>query len=173
MNNTIKLLSNKKLNNLLKKNITLLYTFHHELKKYINLKNFETLKNYKNIKRINQSQIFESLAKSNLLISDFSSIFFDFIYQKKPVVLFVPDSDDPNIKDIYIQEYYDIINGLKNDSIAFKNKFFVLEKEINKIVYYIKNNFTIELKLKNFYNSFHLNTKNNTKISVEYLKALA
>ena len=173
LNNTINLLSNRKLNNLLtKRNITLFYTFHHELKKYINLKYFEILKNYKNIKRINQSQIFENIAKSSLLISDFSSISFDFIYQKKPVVLFVPDSDDPNIKDIYIEEYYDIINGLKNDSIDFENKFFTLKKAINKIIYYIKNNFTVDLKLKKFYNSFHLDCKNNTKSLIEYIKAL-
>ena len=83
VNNTINLLSNNKLNNLLKKrNITLLYSLHHELKKKIKLKNFEPLRNLKNIERINQSQIFESLAKSSLLISDFSSIIFDFMYQK-------------------------------------------------------------------------------------------
>ena len=95
------------------------------------------------------------------------------MYQKKPFVLFVPDSGDPQIKDIYIEEYYNIINGLKNDSIAFENKCFDLKKAINKIIYYIKNNFTLELKLKKFYNSFHLNAKNNTKNFIEYLKALS
>ena len=173
LNNTFNLLSNKKLNKILKnKNITFFYTFHHKLK---NLKknNFEKkLNKLGNLYKIEQNQIFECISKSSLFISDFSSVVFDFIYQKKPFILFLPDSEDPNIKDIYNENYYDIIKSLKNGTIFFKNKFFDLDKAINKIIYYINNNFNIELTMENFYNSFHLNGTNNTKIFIEYLKNL-
>ena len=173
LNNTFNILSNKKLNKILKnKNISFFYTFHHELKR-LKLNYFEKkLTKLKNIYKIEQSQIFECISKSSLFISDFSSVFFDFIYLKKPFILYVPDSDDPNIKDIYIEQYYDIIKGLKNGTIFFKNKFFDLDKAINKIIYYINNNFNIGLNMKKFYNSFHLNGTNNTKIFIEYLKDL-
>ena len=173
LNNTFNILSNIKLNKILKtKNITLFYTFHHELKR-LKINNYEKkLKNFNNIYKIAQSQIFECISKSSLFISDFSSIFFDFIYLKKPFILYVPDSDDPNLKDIYIEDYYDIIKGLKNGTIFFKNKFFDLDKLINKIIYYIYNNFNLELSMKKFYNNFQLNGTNNTKIFIEYLKNL-
>ena len=35
--------------------------------------------------------------KSNLLITDFSSVTFDFIYQRKPIIIYIPDSEDLNI----------------------------------------------------------------------------
>ena len=171
LNNTFNILSNKKLNKILKKkNITFFYTFHHELKK-LKINNFEKkLKQLKNIHKIEQYQIVECISKSSLFISDFSSIVFDYIYQKKPFILFIPDSDDPNIKDIYNEQYYDIIKSLKNGTIYFKNKFFDLDKAINKVIYYINNNFNIELTMLKFYNSFHLKGTNNTKIFIEYLK---
>lgn len=176
LNNTLNLLTNRYLNELLKKkNITLFFSFHHELKKIklLNLKQkFQILKNFKNIKEVNSSHIFECIAKSSLFISDFSSVVFDFIYQKKPFILFIPDWEDPILKDIYIEPYYDIINSLKNGSIAFVNKFFYLREAINKIIYYINNKFNIERKIVNFYNSFSLNSTNNTKIFIDYLKNL-
>ena len=170
LNNTFNLLSNKNLNKKLKNNnISLFFAFHHMLKK-IDSNIFKNIKNYENIIKAPQSSIFQLIANSSLFISDFSSVIFEFIYLKKPFVIFVPDSEDPKIKDIYIEPYYDIIEGLRNNSIYFENKFFDLKKAIDKIIYYIDNNFTIESRMKNFYNSFNLSGINNTKTFIEYLK---
>ena len=38
----------------------------------------------KNIKYIDQNQIIECLINSDLIITDFSSVIFDFIFRKKP-----------------------------------------------------------------------------------------
>ena len=127
------------------------------------------MKNFKNIKLINQTQISYFIKYSNLLITDFSSIVFDFIYQKKPFVLYIPDSNDPYIKELYIEPYYDIINGLKNNSIYFENKFFHLEKVIKKVIYYINHNFKIDENLKRFYNIFKFNENNNTNRLIDYI----
>ena len=50
---------------------------------------------------IEQNEISDCLTKTNLLISDFSSVIFDMIYQKKPYIIYIPDSED-HIYKIYI-----------------------------------------------------------------------
>jgi CDP-glycerol glycerophosphotransferase (TagB/SpsB family) len=164
-NNIKNLLNNNELNNALKyNNITLYISLHHNL-----LDKQNVLSLNENIKYINQKDILECLAKSNL-ISDFSSVIFDFIYQKKPFIIYLPDSNDSNIKNIYTNEYYDIINGLKNDSIYFENKFFNIEDTVKKIIYYINNNFKIEKNLETFYNNFEFNDKNRINNLINYIE---
>jgi len=169
INNTIKLLKNKELNKILKKNnITFFFAYHHALNENTNI----ISNNYPNIRLIKQTHISYYLKESNLLITDFSSIVFDYIYQKKPFILYVPDSEDPNLKNLYIKPYYDIINGLKNGSIYFENKFFNLDKVITKIKYYINHNFQLDKKLIFFYRNFQYNEINITNNLINYLKQL-
>ena len=49
---------------------------------------------------------------------------------------------------------------MKNNKIKFENKFFTVEETINKIIYYINNNFALE-KIKKFYDSFKFKYENN------------
>ena len=155
LKNIVSLINNKKLNEALKKKkFTLYFTFHHMINNYK-----KEIKINKLIKYIEQSQISECLTKSNLLITDFSSVIFDMIYQRKPYIIYIPDLEDPNNKDNYIQGYYDIINGLKNGSIDFENKYLKFEQVINKTLYYINNDFLIDLKLSKFYDSFDFKCK--------------
>ena len=171
LNNTFHLLNNKELNIKLKeKNITLFYTYHHALK----INQNSLFNNNKNIKFINQSLISECLKNSSLLITDFSSIVFDYIYQKKPFILYIPDANDPMIEKNYDKPYFDIINGLKNGSIDFENKFFDLQNAIDKIIFYINNNFKIDKKLKHFfkYFNFKFTAINHTISLINYLKQL-
>ena len=150
--NIFKLIKNNELNKALENyNITLFISVHHNL-----LSNKNLINSNKNIKYINQENIISCLINSSLIISDFSSVIFDLIYQNKPFIIFIPDSEDKNIRELYTEEYFDVINGLKNGSIYFENKYFSIERAINKIIYYIKNNFKIENKLKKFYKNFKL-----------------
>ena len=76
-----------------RKKIILNYCLHHEFSHYKEMLEIQNLKlNY-----ITEQQISDTLMKSNLLITDFSSVIFDFIYQKKPIIIYIPDSEDPNI----------------------------------------------------------------------------
>ena len=124
------------------------------------------------LKYIKPERISEILSKASLIISDFSSVIFEIIYRKKPFIIYVPDANDPNIINLYDQGYYDIINGLKNGSLYFENKFFDVEAAIDKIIYYIRNNFKLEINLMRFYSELGLNGTNNTMTFVEYLKNL-
>ena len=113
LKNINNLLNNIKLNEALNENNIILYfTLHHMLN---NIKN--RIRKKKLLKFIEQNEISNCLTKTNLLITDFSSVIFDIIYQRKPYLIFIPDVEDPKNKENYIQGYYDIINDLKNGSL--------------------------------------------------------
>ena len=168
-NNISDLLNNFELNEKLRdEKITLYFSYHHCLK---GEKKFNFKAN-SNVKLVNKNKISDYLRNSRLVITDFSSIVFDYIYQKKPFILYIPDSNDPKLDNIYIKPYYDIINGLKKGTIYFENKFFDLNKAIKKIIYYINNDFRLDNRLKNFFNIFNFQSKNNTVSLINYIKNL-
>ena len=88
LNNIIQLINDEELSNVLEKNkITLFFSFHPNFQKYN-----KNIKYNKYIKYIKIKDISECLMKASLLISDFSSIIFDMIYQRKPFIIFIPDA---------------------------------------------------------------------------------
>lgn len=148
-------------------NITLFISVHH------NLLSKEKLISSKNkIIYVKQDNILDCLAKSSLIISDFSSVIFDLIYQNKPFIIYIPDCDDKDIKDIYSIDYVNIINGLKNGSIYFENKFFNVNDTVKKIIYYINKDFELDKTLKKFYSKFQFKGRNHTKTLINFLKDL-
>lgn len=87
IDNILKLINNNKLiQKLIEKNITLYHRFHQCVEDY----NYKIkIKNLK-LKYIDFVEISDTLMKSNLLITDFSSVAFDFIYQMKPIIIIFP-----------------------------------------------------------------------------------
>ena len=61
---------------------------------------------------------------------------------------------------------------MKNGSIQFENKYFHLNETLEKIIYYIKNNFQLEAKLDKFYDTFELKKGNSTDKLIQYLNNL-
>ena len=109
--NIINLLCNGNLNKyLIKYNIILYFSLHRFIyKKYKKI--FKVIvKTKKNINFIDQEKISECLMKTNLAVSDFSSIVFDLMYRKKPIIIYIPDANDPNIKKIIKQNIFYIFN---------------------------------------------------------------
>ena len=163
-----KLLNNWKLNDKLNtNNIKLFFCLHHSLKDKIVIKT-----NKDNIRIISQNKISSLLKNSSLIITDFSSILFDAIVQRKPLILFIPDCLDPNLEDIYVSEYYETINKIKNGIIYLGEVFVDLKKVINKIIYYINNGFILEPERLRFYNKFRLKKSGNTNRFINYIKRL-
>ena len=89
---------------------------------------------YKFIKIIKNEMISNILIKSSLIVTDFSSVIFDFIYQKKPAIIYIPDYNDPKIKDLYSENYYNLIKSLGNGTIYFENKFDNINDAVDKII---------------------------------------
>ena len=172
--NILNLITNAILNKALNKNKIILYfTLHHRLNKYIKriLDKLNKL-NKKYIKFIEENEIFECLSKTNLIVSDFSSVIFDLIYRRKPFIIYIPDLEDPKIKDLYIKNYYNLIESIKNGTIEFENKCFSINETINKIIYYINNNFSLEINMEKFYNEFNFKKGKNINKFINYLKYL-
>jgi CDP-glycerol glycerophosphotransferase (TagB/SpsB family) len=124
----------------------------------------------KYIQYIEEQEISFCLKKTSLLITDFSSIIFDIIYRKKPFIIYIPDADDPDLKNIYDKNYYELIDSLKNGTLYFENIFFDLKRTINNIIYYINNNFKLDQKLEYFYNSFNLKKEMAINKFIDILK---
>ena len=149
-------------------NITLKFCLHHMLEIYKDKLYFSN----RNIQFIKQNEIFDSITHSNLLVTDFSSIIFEFMYLNKPFVMYIPDNKEINIKKFYSENYINLINGLKDGSISFINKYFDINQVVDKIIYYINNNFIIEEEVSDFYKSFNLTCENNTMKFINYLENL-
>ena len=132
INNIKKLINNDILiKNLQNYNITFYFALHHKLNKYKNV--FEI---NDNIKYIKDKYISEYLTKTNLIVTDYSSIIFDIIYRKIPYIIFIPDAKDPNIINNYNERTYNIIKNFTNNDFDFKNIFFDINSTIRKIYYY-------------------------------------
>ena len=173
INNIISLLINSDLkNSLIQNKITLYFVFHRYMIDRYKNKYDMVISNNKYINYLEQNEISDCLSKTSLVISDFSSIIFDSIYRRKPFIIYIPDANDPDIKNIYDDDYFQLIESLKNDTIYFENKFFNINSVIEKIIYYINNNFTIENNLIKFYDSFELNQDANINKFIKYLHNL-
>ena len=142
--NINKLLNDASLISFLKSNnIDLIYIPHHNelfLKKKYNQSNFEYAK------VLGQMNLTKYINKCSLLITDFSSISFAFMFQKKPVLYYLIDYYETN--EVKEKICMDI-----NNTLYFGNAFLQQESLIKKIKYYAKRKFIINKKLRLNYNS--------------------
>ena len=168
--NVINILGDKKLNDALtKKNMTLYFSVHRLVDRRIINKYDEIINNNTHLEYVKQNRLSECLAKTQLVLSDFSSIIFDLMSRGKPFVIYVPDAEDPDINKIYTNDYVRLINNMNLDKIKFKNKCKSIEETVNKIVNYINNDFKLEPDLKKFYDSFNFKITNNSNEFIDYL----
>ena len=167
--NISKLLNNTEINEqLLLNNVKMYFCYHHALKENKKL----NIDNDTNIRFISQNEISILLKNSSLIITDFSAILFDAIVQRKPLILYLPDGLDPNLQNIYTNEYYETINKIKNGIIYLKEVFLDFDKFVNKIIYYINNDFALEKEKLKIYKKFRLINRGNIRKFIKYLKKL-
>lgn len=103
---------------------------------------------------VNYSKIFQ---ESKLLITDYSSVFFDFSYLKKPTIYFQFDQEE-FFTNHYKKGYFSYEEHGFGDVLTTTNEV------IDKIEYYIDNNFEVEKKyLDRINNTFAYTDKNNSK----------
>ena len=114
----------------------------------------------------------ECLGRTSLVVTDFSSIVFDLMYRGKPFIIYVPDGNEPALRQIYKPDYYKLIESMKNNTIEFENKYFSLYETIEKIIFYIQNNFTLDPKLERFYQTFGFKREKMIDKFVDYLLKL-
>ncbi len=141
------LISNKKLiDNLKKNNYKILFALHPSMK--AQLKDFEKSKYVDITFYPNYSKIFK---KSKIMITDYSSVFFDFAYLKKPIIYTQFDKD-------YIGQTHEIQSGGKGyfeyERDAFGDVVYNLDNAVDKIISLIKNDCKMEKKYKDRVDKF-------------------
>ena len=70
-------------------------------------------------------------------------------------IIYIPDVYDKNLKKIYKPINYDVINKFISNEFQFENVFFDINKTVNKIIYYIDNEFKLDDNLLRFYEEFN------------------
>ena len=96
----------------------------------------------------------ELLKNSSVLITDFSSLFFDFAYLKKPVIYFHPENDNYH----YERSWFD------SEIMAFGKVLKTPEEVLEKLNEYVENNCEMEEEYKRKVVNFFTNVdKNNCK----------
>jgi len=97
-------------------------------------------------------------ARSSLLITDYSSTFFDFSYLKKPIIYFQFDKDTFFQSHTYTQGYFSY------EEDGFGDVFVTIDDVVKKIEFYINHDFEMENKYINrVYKTFAYNDQNNSK----------
>ena len=140
------LLNNKEFDEYLKQNkIELYFALHHSLLGYRQV-DFQT--GYKNVVPVDK--ISEYIKECSLLITDFSSVAFDFMFQNKPVLFYLIDHDDANM---------DLWDRIDLESMEYK-KYFVnnvfksWDETFAKLKYYVGHNYELERETEKKYDKF-------------------
>ena len=103
----------------------------------------------------------QALKDAAFLITDYSSIFFDFAYLKKPEIFFQFDKEE-----FYSEHYHQ--SDFEHEKDAFGDVVKTVEELENKIEEYFNNNFQMEKKyIKRVEKTFAKIDKNNCKRTIE------
>ena len=155
--NLLSLLNNKQLQEYIKsKNVKLYFAPHHSLK---HLRGINFNPSIENIEIADTNKISTYIKECSCLITDFSSIAFDFMFQNKPVLCYLLDKKDPLLGQLDRQD----MECFDYKQYIFPNVFFEEETLIKKLKYYIEQDFIIEQEIKNKYNQFFYTKENIRK----------
>ena len=93
---------------------------------------------------VDQSEISKNINIADLFITDFSSIAFSFMYLNTPVIFYRLDADytDEKYKEV---EY---INYARTKDCEIYNVFYNIDDTIDKVKFYVENNFKLEEEFK-------------------------
>ena len=119
--------------------------------------------NFQYIKYRNQSFLSHYIEQCSLLITDFSTVCFDFMFLNKPVLFYLIDFKDKINFEEKIYMNYD------QNNIYFGNVFIDLKPLIEKIQNYTINDFNIEDELKKKYESVFYYKTNITERIVQII----
>ena len=149
--------------------VRLVLGVHHELTDQFN----ESLLVSKNIQMANSTEISNWIRKSDLLVTDYSSIAFDFLFLNKPVIYYRLDDRD---SELGCEDQSDFASAKAHDNKIF-NVFYHEEACVDKIIEYIQHEFRrtdveIEASQKFFYQRENIRESLVSKIEKLSPKAL-
>lgn len=140
------------------KGYKIIFKPHHNSLKFLDLFNTD------NIEIDNDRRIHELLCETSLMVTDYSSVHFDFAYLKKPIVYYHYGEESVEIPELG--------EALVDDEASTFGDVFKEEEElVNKIKEYIENDCKMEEKYNNRVNNFFKYTdKNNCKRVYDWIR---
>lgn len=159
--NLLSLINNIELHNFLQeKNVKLYLAPHHSL---MGLRGIDLDIGGGNIHCVDSNNVSKYIRKCSALITDLSSVAFDFMFQDKPVICYILDKNDSNLTkmdkiDVECFDYKKYI---------MPNVVFDEQLVVEKIKYYIENNFELEPETKQKYDKFFYTKENIREKLVE------
>lgn len=140
--NLMSLIQNSELQKILEqKNIKMYFAPHHALLYQMKI-NFAP--NSKNIEIVDGGNISKYIRECDCLITDFSSVAFDFMFQNKPAILYILDHDCTHLNRL---EHEDL-EKFKYKKYLIPNVVFNEKDVVDKIKHYIQNNFELEPEVR-------------------------
>lgn len=122
-------------------NVKIVVSLHHSL-----LKHLQNIVLPDNVTLLEQQEISYWIRNADAVVTDFSSISFDFLFQEKPVIYWIPDRDDP----IYAEDSFDkkkIISAASRQQYFF-NCVNSAEAVVDLLEHYATNGFVLEEDFK-------------------------
>lgn len=157
-------LNNPYLHDMLEKyNAKLLFYPHRNMQKYID---FFSVKDKRiEIANWEMYDIQTVLKESSLMITDYSSVFLDFVYMKKPVIFYQFDLEEFRKKQ-YEEGYFDYANNYFGKSFQYEQDL------IDRIQYYCENSFAVDDNFLDYHDKFFafFDNCNSERIYNELLK---
>lgn len=140
-----------------KYDLQLLFYPHRNMQPYLKL--FKNSNSRIKIASRNVYDVQDLLCKAAVLITDYSSVFFDVIYMKKPVLFYQFDEEEFR-KRQYPQGYFDYKNN------PFSNRFLKEEDVLKMLEEYVKGNFVVSKQFISAHKEFfpYYDTKNCERI---------
>ena len=158
------LINDSRFNDLLKNhNVKLIYTLHHSMLNQVD--NPEASK-FSNIEYVPCEKISKYIKKSDLFITDYSSLFFDFAFLNIPIVFYRPDFDDTTLLKL---DREDMIHAKSMDKYL-ANICYDKDSAIDTIEKYILNNFVLEKEVQEKYKKLFKHKDNITSKFINYLE---
>ncbi len=147
-------------------NIRLLYSFHHStLDQTVSVPDFKDLCG-SIAEMVDPTDIASYIAISDLLITDYSSVFFDFSFLNIPTVFYRPDFDDETLTET---DRNDMENVRTKDAELF-NTFYDKDSAIGCVQRYVDNGFILEAENCRKLERFFPIRKNITDKFIRYLE---
>lgn len=149
-----------------RKNLDLIFYPHYVMQPHID--NFSSPSERVKIAKFKDYDVQQLLIESKLLVTDFSSVFFDFGYMKKPTVYYQFD------RERYVTEHYDYTKGYFDyDKMGFGEVALDHEQLVNAMCECIDRDFALPEKYEERISEFFpLHDKNNCERILDETRAL-
>ena len=132
------LLGSQKVKSLREQGVKVVFAAHHALLRIIKGRALPPFPD--GIEVCRTVEISRWIRKASMLVTDYSSLAFDFLYQEKPVVFWIPDMEDPNLRPETRAE----LSFAKEQSRKIFNVAESVNEAVDMVAHYQRSSFALE-----------------------------